>query len=73
MRTVRCEEESCKAEFVYLVSAKTGKACVPVDVETLSDDDLDALERGEDVTFDSTRGHVSHFKTCTNPRRFSHR
>lgn len=71
MKTSRCRESTCKAEFVWLVSAKDASKHVPVDLDSLNDDDIDALERREEVTFSSESGHVSHFTTCKAPRQFS--
>lgn len=62
-RVVPCREDSCKKPIIYLKNPKTG-ATVPVDAETVG---------AEDYHFDSARGHVSHYKTCTKPNRFSKR
>ena len=70
MRTSRCDESACKAEIIFLKNPKTDKF-VPVDVDSLSEEDQELLDRGEEIAYDSSTGHVSHFKTCSNPRRFS--
>src|SRR5262245_57985022 len=67
MRTTKCREERCKEEFVWLKTEKA-KNC-PVDVESLSEEDVELLELGEEVIY-RPREHVSHFKTCKNPGRF---
>ncbi len=68
MKTSKCREQSCQAEIVWL-KTKKGKLC-PVDVESLSEDDVAALENKEDVEY-RYGDHVSHFKTCKTPGRFS--
>lgn len=68
-----CAQDGCPGRFVYLASAvKVGKF-VPTDLATVSEDDLARLARGDSVTYNSGRGHVSHFLTCTNPGRFGRR
>lgn len=58
---VTCREEACGAYLRFLKNPKSGKL-VPVDAETTSP---------EDEEYDPALGHVSHFKTCTAPSRFS--
>lgn len=72
LKTATCREESCKAPMVWLVSNRDPAKNVPVDADSLSDDDVELLERREPVTFDPAR-HVSHFKTCKTPQRFTGR
>lgn len=59
-RIGRCREQSCRKQIIWLKNPKTGKS-VPVDADTVAVTDQE---------FDSER-HVSHFKTCTAPNRFS--
>lgn len=71
---VQCVEDTCKAEFIYLENPETGSR-VPVDVDSLSETEIGEIEAtgtSNGVTYDRVR-HVSHFKTCTNPSRFSRR
>jgi hypothetical protein len=70
MRTKTCREASCGVEFVWLDSVKSPGKFVPVDVDTLSEEDVELLERGEPVAYDERR-HVSHFRTCTEANTFS--
>lgn len=70
MHTKRCDEETCKSEIIFLKSNKSGKF-VPVDLESLTDEDSELVDRGEEVEYDASKGHISHFTTCTKPRRFS--
>jgi hypothetical protein len=58
-RIVRCREQSCRARIVWLKTA-AGKN-MPVDADTVEP---------EDVEYSPDR-HVSHFKTCKAPNRFS--
>lgn len=58
-RTTRCRDLKCNARIIYLENPNGGK--IPVDADTVEDDDL-VYEQ---------RRHVSHFKTCKNPNRFS--
>lgn len=60
-RQVRCTEATCAKLIVYLPNPKTGKT-VPVDAQTVA---------ATHDHFDGALGHVSHFKTCTKPGRFS--
>lgn len=59
-RVARCREPSCRAQIIWLPNPATGKN-VPVDADTVKPDD---------VEYESGR-HVSHFKTCTAPNKFS--
>jgi hypothetical protein len=58
-RIDRCRADSCRARIVWL-KTPAGKT-MPVDADTVGPDDTE---------FDAAR-HVSHFKTCTAPSRFS--
>lgn len=60
-RITRCREPSCRARIVWLKTA-TG-ANMPCDADTVEADDDE---------YDATK-HVSHFKTCRAPNRFSGR
>lgn len=75
-----CREESCGVKLVMIYNVET-KAFVPVDFDSLNiyernslDDVLDSVLPDCKVLFcfDKER-HVSHFKTCKNPDRFTHR
>ena len=59
-RIVRCREPKCRARIIFLENPASGKK-VPVDADTVEADDEQYVP---------TR-HVSHFKTCTAPNRFS--
>jgi hypothetical protein len=59
-RVVACREDSCRKPLIWLKNPATGKS-VPVDAETVE---------ATDTEYVSGR-HVSHFKTCTAPNRFS--
>lgn len=52
---------SCKAEIAFVITRKGNK--MPVDVESLTDEDLELMEKGEPVPF-RYNDHVSHFQTC---------
>lgn len=58
-RVGRCREETCRARIVWL-KTEAGKN-MPVDADTVA---------AADELYDPTR-HVSHFKTCKAPDRFS--
>lgn len=64
-----CKEPGCGMKFYYISNEETGKY-IPVDLESLSANEIQNLELFNKVYFDKTR-HVSHFKTCKNPNRFS--
>jgi hypothetical protein len=59
-RIVRCREAGCRARIIFMLNEATGKR-VPVDADTVGP---------SDDQYDPSR-HVSHFKTCTAPNRFS--
>jgi len=59
-RIVRCRENACRARIIFLENPETGKK-VPVDADTVEADDNEYV-KGR---------HVSHFTTCTAPKRFS--
>jgi hypothetical protein len=61
MTGLPCREPTCRKLIVYLRNPKTGKN-VPVDAETVQPDH---------DHYDAELGHVSHFKTCSAPNRFS--
>lgn len=64
-----CSEPNCLTEFYYLRNEKTGKY-IPVDLSSINDKELLTLQNFGTVLYDSTR-HISHFKTCKNPNKFS--
>jgi hypothetical protein len=72
-RPASCREPSCGESIFFIVSARDPKKLVPVDADSLNDEDLEALDRGEALTFDRARGHISHFTTCPAAARFSGR
>lgn len=59
-RAVECREESCRKPLIWLKNPATGKT-VPVDASSVG---------AMDTEYVSGR-HVSHYKTCTAPNRFS--
>lgn len=63
-----CREAICQAEIVFLITKKGKK--MPVDAESLSVDDVAALEAGEEVTF-RYGDHISHYQTCPAAKTFS--
>ncbi len=69
-----CRELTCHGLFAYLrgaFNAKTGRhANVPVDWDTMSNDEKEAYEREEALEYEKGR-HVSQFLTCKNPKRFT--
>lgn len=70
MRIIKCREQTCQAEIVFLVSRKTNKP-IPVDADSLSEMDVSEMNAtGHAVGYDPER-HVSHFKTCKKPQQFS--
>lgn len=58
-RIVRCR--ACQARIIFLQSANDPDKRVPVDADTVEP---------EDVIYEHGR-HESHFRTCTDPGRFS--
>jgi hypothetical protein len=58
-RIVPCREQGCRAQLIYLPTRNGSR--MPCDAETVLPDD---------VVYDPQK-HMSHFKTCTNPNRFS--
>ena len=59
-RVVRCTSGLCRARIIFLKNPLTGKS-VPCDAD---------LVKPEDQEYDKAR-HISHFKTCADPNRFS--
>lgn len=59
-RIVRCK--ACQARIVFLQSPNSDSK-VPVDADTVEP---------QDEIYDASR-HESHFRTCTDPNRFSKR
>jgi hypothetical protein len=55
--------------WVFSVRNPGPKPNVPVDWDTLHAVEQNALREGQHVDFRA--GHVSHFRTCTQPNRFS--
>lgn len=63
VKTKRCD---CGQEMVFL---PTKKSSMPVNVESLSDGDVEALNRGDSVPFRYGE-HISHFSDCPNAKGF---
>jgi hypothetical protein len=58
-RIVRCRETTCNARIIFLTTEEGRK--MPCDADTVeADDDY----------FDQRR-HTPHFRTCSNPNKFS--
>ena len=70
-----CRELTCTGLIAWLagkVNPKTGTpANVPVDWDSLSNDEKERYERGERFGYDKSAGHYSHYETCTKPGRFA--
>ena len=58
-RIVRCREQSCRAQIIFLETDAGRK--IPVDADTV---------KPEDTIFDADEGHVAHFSTCKKPEQF---
>jgi len=43
---------------------------IPVDASSLSAEEQERLRAGESIDYDRDR-HVSHYRTCSDPNRFS--
>ncbi len=67
LRSKVCEAEGCDTEIVFLKKADGSGGAVPVDLDSLNGDE------DETTQFSSKAGHVSHYKTCKDPNRFSGR
>jgi len=65
--------DSCKKQIIFLKNAKTEKF-VPVDYSSLTTDELTVMNVSPNVEllFNGVH-HISHYKTCDNPNRFSKR
>ena len=66
-----CRENKCGKEIYFAINAETDKT-IPVDADSMTQDEIDWASRGLEWDYDKTR-HISHYKTCTNPNRFSKR
>ena len=64
-----CKEKGCGMMIVFLFNPDTEKM-VPVDMDSLNRNELTKVIRGENFNYERGR-HVSHYKTCKNPDRFS--
>ena len=64
---MKCREYACQAEIVFLTT-KWGNL-MPVDAESLTDEDCELLDGREQVEFRPGE-HVSHFSTCIAPDKF---
>jgi len=60
----------CKAcnKEIYFLQTKNGKN-IPVNAETLSEEEVKQIANGEKVIFDSKR-HISHFADCPEANKF---
>ena len=65
---INCKEDNCDGTFIYLINPETGKS-VPVDYHTITEEEFKIMAT-EQVYYNKLH-HVSHFKTCKNPNRFS--
>lgn len=67
-----CEYKPCSKVFYFLLNEATGNL-IPVDAETISKDEMNQLLIDpKSVHYNKSR-HISHFKTCLDPNRFSKR
>lgn len=65
-----CAYEPCSKVFYFLLNTKTGKY-VPVDADSMTTEEKqDILINKKTIFYDGLR-HISHFKTCLDPDRFS--
>lgn len=64
-----CAEKNCGMKFYYIKNKETNKF-IPVDITSLSEEETNKLQKFGTIFYDETK-HVSHFKTCKNPDRFS--
>lgn len=62
MKVERCRSRNCRAAIVWLPTS-TGKS-MPVDRESLP------AELPDELVFDPKAGHVSHFATCPDAKRW---
>ena len=68
-RVVICRSDKCKKEMVFLINAETGHA-LPIDFSSLTMDEKHGLTKGINVLYNDQH-HISHYKTCADPNRFS--
>jgi len=66
-KTTACRSEECGQEIAFTRTPR-GKL-MPVDAETLSDEDLEQLARGEEIIYRHGE-HESHFNTCRDRKNF---
>lgn len=66
-----CAELTCHGLLAFLRNAETGRL-VPADWDTLSTEEKEHYEAGREICFIPEK-HVSHYKTCKNPNRFTRR
>ena len=72
MKTSRCKHPKCNAIIVWLKTVK-GKN-MPVDMESLTEDDITDLDLGESEHPLYRHGeHTSHFETCVAAQEFKDR
>ena len=66
-----CDELTCHGLIAFLRNPESGRL-VPADWDTLSNEEKEHYEEGREIVYQKER-HVSHYKTCKNPRRFTRR
>ena len=64
---IKCRGKTCGAMIAFVTNPKTGKT-VPVDVASLSPEDVDALTNHEKVEIRTS--HARHHQTCPNVADF---
>lgn len=63
-----CSADQCDSAIVFLTNQATSKT-VPVDLVSITPEENVQLINGDQVFYQ--HHHVSHFKTCRDPNRFS--
>jgi hypothetical protein len=66
----RCTDRECRAEIAWLPTKNGSRA--PVEIDSLSEDDISALEAKIPVLF-RPQEHKNHFITCPGAERFRKR
>lgn len=65
----KCKDPECGAIFYWMINPETGKH-IPVDEDSMFESEIMDFKKGNKISYDKTR-HVSHFKTCKAPNKFS--
>jgi hypothetical protein len=68
----KCSYSPCSKDICFILNPKTNKL-VPVDADSMTNEELKAFNDSEVVVCYNPVHHVSHFKTCLNPNLFSKR